>query len=166
MPNPYKGELGLHLGTPEQANEFVPGPGGYTISGARIYPLEADIKNPLRLENKGSWGFYDVADQLVERGLYTEQEIAPLKQRYNQMRWNGKDARVVWEWGYEILRDLIEDKGYDGIVYTNRSEGLNWAHTNSQAAAHFTTDRDFQNELGAQDSYIAFHPGQIHPIYS
>jgi hypothetical protein len=106
-----RSDLGPHFGNIQQAN--------YIISnrlGGSGYMYKAKIKayNPLRLRDEGSFHADNIADQLLKKRLiskeqytkYTEKEAWKLRKQYNQE-----------------VRNILQDHGYDSVVYQNSHEG-------------------------------------------
>jgi hypothetical protein len=111
----YGGEVGTHFGTLEQAQKVLE-----RRNGGRIYEASVDVKNPIRLEDNGHFSQSAVLLQLKKQGVISNQE------------W---ESHALGGKPYDV-RDILESKGYDGIVYDNRAEG-------------------------AGDSVVAFRPEQI-----
>lgn len=130
-------DFGFHLGDFEQANDRV----SYfdkesrrkTQHGAHIMPVVANIKKPLRLRDMGHWHAKSVLAQLLEQGITTKKESNKLLE---EVQFNNKK-------GEEKIKQFLESKGYDGIVYKNEYEG----------ESH-------------KDSYIAFRPEQIKSVFA
>jgi hypothetical protein len=158
QPDPVKGDLGLHIGPMWMADTFAwtldmkPGmPRHRSSARPRVYPLYASIKNPIRLEDHGSWGWGYAGAQLVERGLITREE----REQY---------------WSSDVpLRVVLEELGYDGVVYLNRRETpvtpdimRGRLGTDSPAIINGWTDAEFQDAVPeAQDAWIALSRTQI-----
>ncbi len=99
---PFKPEgIGPHFGTKEQA-QFVA-----EAKGGKVKDYYLDIKNPVRLEDQNTWSHAGVLKQLEDKGI-----ITPEERTYLLNRTDNPDARQV-----------LRDKGYDGIVYVNKAEG-------------------------------------------
>jgi len=109
---PDTNELGIHVGTREQAS---------VVGDA--FPVEVDLKTPLRLPDLGVWSPERVIDATRRAGV----EITG---REAQGVLGGKNPAAG-------MRGLLMEKGYDGIVYENASEG-------------------------AGDSFILFESKQVH----
>jgi hypothetical protein len=157
-------ELGSHFGTPKQAAEFVKQDPAvfsdkelgedYTVEGRtdQIFPVYLRLKNPLRMIDGGAWGANRTARQLVRMGIMTEPEYE-----------KGKVAGNVTE-GIKYVQDFLKQKGYDGIVYLNRREGLNEPPR--------TEDFDLDDQMfkftrpEAEDSYIIFDPQQAKSTFN
>lgn len=139
-------DFGTHFGTLEQAQhraDEMPG-------GENIRPAYVNIKNPLRLQDHGSFDPENILHSLHEQGIADYDET-------DQIR-NPKDNSV----NPENLREFLEKKGYDGLVYLNRFEGAGNADK-----MEGTTDETFKKKFpNATDSYVAFRPEQIAPRYS
>lgn len=170
------GDVGVHLGTPGQANDRL----DYLalnrpMEGQNIRPVLADIKNPLRLDDLGSWDKSNVTNAL-------ERQFPELK------------SRGVMS--MPQIRQFIRGKGYDGVVYKNTGElagqvekikaenallakaqrearsttgltaGANFhqelqKHPSYQAYSQARAARAAWMEKNAEDSYIALKPDQI-----
>lgn len=126
-------QLGIHLGDPDTASKFAPIRDNVrkTDAGARVIPLDVDLKNPLRLSDKyGKWRPDDVYDQLVERGLVEYDEDLAKSLKYRSEGWvqdedgswiDAGDGSAELDAMLEI-QDMIRSLGHDGVVYTNRYE--------------------------------------------
>lgn len=104
-------ELGAHFGTRDQARSFGP-----------AFPFFLALRNPLRLPDLGTWNYQSVLREARRRG------VAISEQEYKSV-FNAPNSN-------QALRDLLEAKGFDGVVYANEAEGEG-------------------------DSYIAFRPEQV-----
>ena len=122
-----KGDLGAHFGSIEQANYLK-----NRLSGRgsmNIMPVWLSIRNPLRLKDVGSFHADGIAVQLEKKGLLKKGEGKRIEKEI--------DADWTLRKKYDpMLRQIIKDAGYDGVVYKNEHEGDG-------------------------DSYIAFEPEQI-----
>jgi diguanylate cyclase (GGDEF)-like protein len=108
-------DIGFHFGTALAANDVTDSHTA-TYYGdptseipARIIPAYLAIKKPLRLPDLEDWAPPELLSQLEDLGVITEQERED----------TGHDE-VTAEW----IREKLEAKGYDGIVYRNQTEGL------------------------------------------
>lgn len=100
-PGAYQQEsVGVHFGTREQA-EYIAKP-----KGGVVKDFVLDIKNPVRLDDKGSWSPSAINNQLFQKGILSREEY----------------DKNVFSGGYDI-REILKGKGYDGIVYKNVVEG-------------------------------------------
>lgn len=176
-----RSDIGIHFGTSGQANdriEFKTGIGSSQPEGVRLLPAYLSIKNPLRLDDLGSWSVENIA-------------------------WGVKD--VLGEEAYrDILRmkstsqarKYLQDLGYDGIVYKNTAESeggsakfQEWRKANDEFmrskggsknsvsiqeqklpgyAEQQRLYRAWQDHMAAnsEDSYIAFSPDQIKSTFN
>lgn len=122
-----RGDLGAHFGTLTQAEGVARLEGNG--EGANIMPVRLAIRNPLRLKDTGSFHADATAGQLVKKGVISKELAAKIN----------SDIKGDWTLRKKynkIVREAIQDKGYDGVVYANEHEG-------------------------AGDSWIAFEPTQI-----
>ena len=135
-PNRRSHQLGLHLGSKPQADYFASGREHLTdvdlmlnkehfsrvaTEKGRIIPLDVDLKNPVRLEDRaGDWRPSDVFQQLVAQGKVPDDPVthARLKKMQNSADPNDRDLAML------EVRKMIEDAGHDGAVYLNRLEGF------------------------------------------
>jgi hypothetical protein len=158
--NTLQSELGAHFGTPNQAAHLKANQDN-PLAGRRTMAVHLNIKNPLRLIDKGDFQPETVAEQLYEMGLLNEK-------KYDK---HMDGDFMSDEEAYEDLQNAIRKAGHDGVVYLNRREGIAQdpdPETEKKkqfwhfAMAHRATDDDFKEKFpDAQDSYIAFHPTQI-----
>jgi hypothetical protein len=154
-------QLGFHLGTKEQANFFSSaddyraeeGRWGEPPESPNVMPLYASIKNPMRLVDRGSWGIETLYGQLNKRGFKTADLKAALDADYEG---NFYDGDMV---------DMLASRGYDGVVYLNRHEGLSPEDSTRRDTSEGwrqLSDAEFKKAFpSASDSYIAFDPGQL-----
>lgn len=88
------GQLGFHVGTKEQAENI-------RTNVNYVYALYASIKNPIRLDDLGSW--------------YGEHVVMMVNKAANLNLHLSASDRTI--------REALKRKGYDGVVYENRFEG-------------------------------------------
>lgn len=165
-------EFGLHLASSTGLSSSMAwGEGG------QVYQLFANLKNPIRLVDPGSWGFDAVLKQLVELDVITPEERSAIQAKVNKQFRSGVNEIG---WIDKITRNLLEDKGYDGVVYMNRRESKDGGTIRQIAKDKFGswsdvetiledyTDEDLREELGDvfDESYIAFSPNQIKSIFN
>lgn len=129
-----RGELGFHFtADPTTAGKRT----GTTMGHAgHIMPVWVNIKNPLRVHDPGTWLGAGFRQELVDLHVITPAEAAALDRAQHQA-WNTAygpplngmtDFNTVrWKEG-QAIRDLLKEKGYDGIVYRNDYEhgGDSW----------------------------------------
>lgn len=167
------GDIGMHFGTIGQAEDrwqYTNQIGG-DYKNPRIMSVYLAIKNPLRLTDAGIWNADNLDYQLLDLFPNDASRIAKLK--------STKD-----------IREFIQSKGYDGVVYKNTGEtagadeyrravqiakaGLpsEWRGKNSFSVEDMKNPAyvkwseaqaayDRFREEAAEDSYIAFEPTQI-----
>lgn len=121
-----KGDLGAHFGTLDQANHVAQNRLGNVSA---VMPVWLNLCNPLRLKDVGSFHADGIARQLEAKGLLPRGEGKRIEKEI--------DANWRLRSKYDpIVRQIIKDAGYDGVVYKNTQEGDG-------------------------DSYIAFEANQI-----
>lgn len=170
-------QLGIHLGDPETASRFA------TIrdthkkkdAGARVIPLDVDLKNPIRLlDNKGTWRPEDVYEQLSQRGLVPWDKDKHTSLGYRSKGWVQEEDGTWGDYGDQMseldamleVQDLIRDLGHDGVVYMNRFELPPDAQFRAAGYPRNRimglTDEEFKKKFPeTTDSYIAFGNKQL-----
>lgn len=142
-------DLGSHFATtPAQANAvmYSDEAGHYSV------PAYLNIKNPLRLVDRGGFEASHIGGQLVGAGVITEAQGEALYAE-NVKNPEAADKRA---------KAFIEAAGYDGVVYLNRREGVE-----PVVGEEDMTDAEFLLAAPeARDSYIAFHPEQIKSVFN
>jgi len=135
-PDIKSSQLGLHVGSKPQADYFA-SDGNHlndadillnkdyyskmAPAGGRIAPLDVTLKNPIRLEDRtGSWKPSEIYDQLTRLGKVENNSEVWAKLRDMEVSGKPGDQSKA----RDIVRQMIEDAGHDGVVYTNRVEGF------------------------------------------
>jgi hypothetical protein len=143
-------DLGSHLGTSEQANQFTM-MGKEAVERGRVMPVYASIKNPLRLEDRGRFDAHEVGGQLVDMGLMKEDDFDKL-------------FKLPQDQALKVVQKHIEDAGHDSVVYLNRREGFDPFGPDGVEGDELNEMMDLEVEEmfpEARDSYIIFRPGQV-----
>lgn len=169
------GDIGMHFGTLGQAEDRVAYIREWKLEqegNPSVMPVYLHIRNPLRLTDAGSWK----ADNLD----YQLRELFP-----------GDVARIRKLKSTKDIREFLQGKGYDGVVYKNTGEvagsepyriKVNEARAamdkvfpkgkssfsledqkvpEYQAWSQAQKEYSEYREAAAEDSYIAFSPAQI-----
>lgn len=121
---------GAHFGSYDQASNLrKPGkrePKGYFLS----------IKNPLRMQDIGGWNhFSNFHSTLAREDIINDEQTERAWQA-----WQRSDAE-----GWETLKQVLKENGYDGIVYENELEGPGdswiafWSHQIRPARVQVTS---------------------------
>jgi hypothetical protein len=97
---------------------------------ATIFEGYLRLENPLRMKDLGTWGLQNVLRELPAQAKLTPEQTDAVYEAYNR---SDEEA-----WG--LLKSILSEKGYDGIVYAN------------------------QVEHRGKDSFIAFYPEQIKSV--
>ena len=135
-------EMGSHFGPQEQASDFT---GSEPEQRGHMYPVHLNIKNPIRLQDNGSFSprraMYQLPKEIIEKSFKYLENSEP----------------------QEALQNALKEHGHDGIVYLNRREGLNdyGKRPNPEDLSYLGDDAFKKIYPEAQDSYIAFDPEQI-----
>lgn len=152
-------EFGTHVGSIDHANSF----GNFQRGGAGrfIMPLYVRLQNPLRLQDLGSFSPVDIAGQLADLGIISNDACSEILDDMDYCLEDNRAAEIARLTA--VLQDAVVAAGFDGIVYLNRREGLSVAgkfisgeETNDWSDDYFLT---YYPE--AQDSYIVFNPAHI-----
>lgn len=110
-----RSDLGAHFGTLEQMRHLESRVGLH--GGAMVVmPVWLRMQSPLRLKDVGSFHADAIAVQLEKKGLLpkgTGQRIAKICDD----DWRQRAVQNL------IVRQAIQDGGYDGVVYRNTQEG-------------------------------------------
>lgn len=113
-----KGDVGFHFGTLDSASDRL---NDMSESGKENYIKEVyiNITNPLIFETEiGTWDVCFVATVAFDNGILNENEIQHLEEL------NGFfDSKYDDEASVE-LRRILNEKGYDGILYKNQYEDI------------------------------------------
>lgn len=128
---------GTHFGTKEQA-AAIPG-------AKRLGKGKVTLKNPLRVR--------DVGMPSPERFIYNVPELKELDDPLVTAPQTEKQRLEMWG----QIRDVLEQKGYDGMVYLNKVE----ATKDLTDSDRFNMTDDELRKHGARDSYIIFRPEQV-----
>lgn len=137
-------ELGAHFGTSDQANNRIGakkegrtilglGFGSGKPMGENVIPVFLNIKNLLRMPDVGDFSnFGQVLDGLMDSDL-TDQQVDEVIALVDDAPSEANEMKII--------KDFIEEQGFDGVVYSNENEGYG-------------------------DSYIAFKQEQIKSIFN
>lgn len=171
------GDIGMHFGTAEAASDrvtYVPHRKNKdgTETSANVMPVYLNIRNPLRLPDVGFWNADNMDRVLLEAYPNDGARIRRLK--------STKD-----------IREFIQSKGHDGVVYRNTGEvagaepfreriretkeamhkvfpkGKNSYDLEDQKVPEYIAWSEAEaaysahREASQEDSYIAFEPTQI-----
>ena len=148
--NPAMLDLGVHVGTPEQANERlldvarikgeIPSYGNFesdsppVIPEARVMPVRVNVHNPLRMPDVGNWKNSSYVIKELEKQQYQNSgiDIDEIMQAYDDIamsdpigNYSDPDDWIESMENRELLEIInaeIQKAGYDGIVYKNLVE--------------------------------------------
>lgn len=100
-------QMGPHFGTRSQARDILL---GRNADGARVIPVDLDIKNPKLTPDFGDWTPLAIGHWLARFGNMSEAKFAK---------------------SHADIRDMLHARGHDGIVYPNAYEtpGLSYIAT-------------------------------------
>jgi hypothetical protein len=139
-------EFGCHFGTKRQSEDAGP----LNKRTGCTHKCYISMQNPFRMQDGGAWGasmlwqFVRVIDEAILDRMY---------------------RTLVGRKEWSEIRRLLEDAGYDGIVYLNRVEGIRDESELSKDEIDEMCDEEFIRHFpSAEDSYLIFHPWQIKSI--
>jgi hypothetical protein len=159
--------MGFHFGTMGQANDRIEHKklDGKDMTGENVMPVHLNIKNPLRMDDLGSWHADEVQSHLMKIGVMTMDEA------------NAHDT-------HPKLIKFLQKKGHDGIVYRNEYEREgnaemrrsqlayrdslfqkkpSWHNDEPEMKENTRREYAYQKHAreGTEDSFIAFEPHQV-----
>lgn len=152
-------EFGTHVGSIEQANSF----GSFQRGGCGrfIMPLYVRLQNPLRLQDLGSFSPVDIAGQLADLGIISNDAWSEILDDMDYCLEDNRAAETARLTA--VLQDAVVAAGFDGIVYLNRREGLSVAgkFISGEETNDWSDDYFLTHYPEAKDSYIVFNPAHI-----
>ena len=143
-------DIGSHFGDLSQASQFVETHrdiGDAYHENARIIPVWLSIQNPLVTDDMGGWDVDEITaymeedleakgipwpafiddDDIPDRTDWNDEVMDLVPEVQNEHAWfnNYLGAREKFKQrkNWMLLRDALEEAGYDGIAYNNRWEG-------------------------------------------
>lgn len=129
------GDVGIHFGSRAQAEQRAKNKD--LEEGVRIIQAYLNIQNPIVLqEDTFGWNAGQIAQILERNGVLTHEEA---------MRFTGDGAEQNAE-----MRRLLQDKGYDGIIYQNNFEstaGKSYIVFDDSQVFHVDSDSGTQKKL-------------------
>ena len=122
--------IGIHFGNRKQAEERASSK--LEWHNARIIAADVSIKRPLRVDDVGLWQIPKfVVDGLLRTGVWAKGDFDGISQSFD-------DDLPAREKALLQIKEMVQSKGYDGIVYNNTGE-----------------------RPAKGDSFIAFEPHQV-----
>ena len=127
------GDLGIHFGTRDQAEDRIHAKGFDTYREEpephMIRKVYLSLTNPIKTRDAGGWQFPKKVKQVIEdAGVKIDTETIPDRNYSSE-----ENAAAI-----KLIRAELVAKGYDGVIYSNTAER-------------------------AGTSYIVFSPDQIRP---
>jgi len=166
--DPNKVDLGLHVGTPEQATnrlKDIADPrardtalgrhASYYDEGANILPLRVRANNPLELKDVGNWrdshqvltalrdspAFVKNADKIVDMLEEADELLIQHEETYS-----GQFKGFSWSESnanrrlLDEIRSTIQDEGYDSVKYLNEVENVYGAQSAGDPYSYIILD--------------------------
>ena len=164
--DPNEVDIGLHVGTPEQAtnrlkdlSNLFSGSGRYSGTyrqGANILPLRVQASNPLKMSDVGDWkDSYQVLVGLRGNKAFAREasRIEDMLQEANEIAEQYANGDELWRDSMENralldeIRSMIQGKGYDSVKYLNQVENT----YGSEGALTQAADAIIRDRLSAHD---------------
>lgn len=176
--DPDRSELGIHVGSRDQAEGRIDRYALETGSAPRTLPLYVSIKNPIRLQDFGNFHWHAILPQLERQNVMSFQDAEKfLKDMHEVMEEHGALSDETDKIGNAYMREFLKGKGYDSAVYLNRVEGVLERPPAPGKGTSIVvpiehiqpafTDEMFRRKYpGAHDSYIIFDPPQAKSIFA
>ena len=145
-----KGDLGIHF-SPKNVSSGI-------LYSKYTKANLIDIKNPLYFNDFGGFQFRMFGEKFVEAGFLDKDQF----NKIDSLNLSVKEEDA-------LLREILLSKGFDGIVYLNRREGINNGilDGNEFHKDKNLNDNQFKEKYpDASDSYIAFKSEQIYTLGS
>lgn len=144
-----RGDLGAHFGTLAQAEYATK-----RSQAPAIMPVYLKIESPLKLKDVGSFHADGIIMQLAAKGWLPRAEA---KRIYDAC---DKDWRLRKEWD-PAIRQMIIDRGFDGVVYNNTHEGEGFSyivlHPSQIKSAIGNSGRFLMDSLSLTDQAVPDH---------
>jgi hypothetical protein len=142
--DPTRSDFGFHTGSVEQAEQrlkaFAP-PTEVFPEGANVLPLmKSRYANMLRVNDEGSFHADALAPQFAKKGLIDK---AKAKQMVKEIEGDWKKQPQY----DDILRRVVNDNDYHGVVYSNAQEGAGKSYA-------------FSNPSVLRSPFAAFDPAR------
>lgn len=116
-------QLGIHFGDKDAANtitkEYRESFGTEYKQASNVHEVYLDVKNPLRMEDRGIWRPSFVVEALEKEALSPQQQSI-LRQWLNE---NPQAKELYSNVPDRKVRALLDKLGYDGVIYKNAHEG-------------------------------------------
>ena len=134
-----RGLEGIHLGTEQQAKQFAAFRSSLTGSEGKVKRLYARINNPFTINGDiYTWSPQRIAEVLIDRSMGIDEEsfggydsdaidisgsdITLTDEQYEKLRQiAATDEFSEDQW--DVIADVLNSAGYDGIKYLNQHEG-------------------------------------------
>lgn len=145
-----KGDLGMHF-SPKNVSSGI-------LYSQYTKANLINLKTPLYFTDFGSFHFRMAGEKFVKTNIINEDEFLKIDKMNLSIKEEDK-----------LLRELLLSKGYDGMLYLNRREGINGGILNGfdSYKDRNLNDAQFKEKYpDASESYIAFKSEQIHILGS
>jgi len=164
-------DIGSHFGTEHQATAIVSNEDGTPKELGRIYPCYMRMEKPLRMPDNITWDIDSMGDFLVQKKIITPEEYTKWGKQFGISYIGATNSPPnAPELRKEISANIIkaiQAKGYDGIIYVNKTEMSKEDMRKNDSAFLDLTDSQFLKTFKSADySYCIFEPNQVKSIYN
>lgn len=121
------------------------------------------------LLSQSSWGSFSLAEStrwvvVSRQGIVYDQYESRLQAEYGKA---AADDRALQMMPVNIIIDQLRKSGYDGIVYLNRREGIQWKTGDDPIDVDTLSDEQFAAlHPEAEDSWMVFDPNQVKSVFN
>ena len=147
------GDIGYHFGTAKQAGGRLEASTWFDDDASQnIMPVYLKLENPLRIMDVSSFNSaFDIAKELFTTDVITNDEFYSLDE--------AKDNNE----SLDMLKAIIQKKGYDGLIYLNRREGVTSVRKIiAEEHRKGVGDEQLKEKFPElKDSYIVFKSNQV-----
>lgn len=163
-----RGAIGAHFSDdPKVADKFSANHPSVPVvrEGGKVFPTYLSIQNPLPVRDPGyNWNGSTIVAAIVARNQDIGATTEKVWQQYREIEQkHGKQAINA------VVRELLENYGYDGIVYLNRYEGdipYDVRHMGTEEQEKLSDAEYKRLAPKASMAWIALRPEQIKSVWN
>lgn len=128
---PKSADIGWHFGTTEQATNMAMNKGA---GEGKVIPAYLDIRKPYEMADHGSWPPAQMAKEIERKAQGTADQVDAQKLvvAVEQLRMDVMNKTLApgerRQKMMDLIRNYLDDHGYDSIRYKNGAEGTGWSY--------------------------------------